>query len=484
MLATYSETDVGSTLPRIGPQAVPDRHLADVALQFTAMLGFDDPLPWQHHAMACITELSEDRDRTGARKFATIENAVVVARQNGKTDLAERRIVLALFMGKIVLHTAHHLGLPMETFLKLSEMFEEMVPPSVYKIYKRVGHETIKVFTGAETGVYTLKAPKRTGSTMRGGSSDLIVIDEYLEYADDELVAAAKPRMLTRPSPQILYLSNAGGIEAVPLRGLRERGVTGDSDPCWMEWSAPDDAALDDHDAELSANPAWGYFLNTELMHADRRTMTEAQYRKEHLCQFLQASGETAYPMDPWRAGALDDHPERSGAFIVAVDTDPLRRVAAAVTVYQHADLFHVRTERAWSADPTVDGSALNDKEIADDVVTLCHDVGTGTVLLDPYTCAGLAEQIGERLNVVKATRQNIITAGAATFDLISGGLVTHPTDDAILDAHIAASTRKPTTDGGWRISRKGADPIPAAVAATLALWQASLPRPVSEIGF
>ena len=87
-------------------------------------------------------------------------------------------------------------------------------------------------------------------------------------------------------------------------------------------------------------------------------------------------------------------------------------------------------------------------------------------------------------IDVVRATRQNIITAGAATFDIISAEKVTHPADDTIIDDHIGASTRKPTTDGGWRISRKGADPIPAAVAATLALWKATLPTVVSEIGF
>jgi len=468
------ETEYGSTLPRIGPQETPDTHFADEAEVFTSLLGFDHSLPWQWHALACLTEMTEDRAKSGERKFRTMEGAVVVSRQNGKTDLAERRAVLALFQGKRVLHTAADLSLPMKSFKRLSQMFVDAVPPNLYKIERRVGHEEIKVFTGTDTGIYTVKAPKRSGATMRGPSSDLIIVDEYLIFENDEMVSAAKPQLLTRPTPQLLYLSNAGGIDAVPLRALRDRGISGDESLCWLEWSAPPEAALDDESGALQANPAIGHLVNLDVMLANRLSMSETQYRKEHLCQFVAASGEAAYPLDEWNAGGCTEHPERTGQFIVAVDCDPMRRVATAVSVYHHSKGLHARTERVWSADPDQDIPALSDRQIADDVVALCDELGTATVVLDPYSSQGVAEQLGERLNVVRATRQNIITAGASTFDLISAEKVTHPDDDAVLDAHIAASTRKPTTDGGWRISRK----------ATLALWAASLPEPVSEIGF
>jgi hypothetical protein len=451
---------------------------------FTDLLGFDPSLPWQWHAMACLTAQTDEIAKDGAYKFRTLEGAVVVSRQNGKTDLAERRAVLALFQGKRVLHTAADLALPMKSFQRLTAMFKDMVPPQHYKITARVGHEEIKVFTPHGTGTYTLKAPKRSGSTMRGPSSDLIIIDEYLIFENDDMVSAAKPQLLTRPTPQLLYLSNAGGIESVPLRALRERGVEGDESLCWLEWSAPTEAALDSEEGALQANPAIGHLVNLDVMLANRASMTETQYRKEHLCQFVASSGEAAYPLDPWRAGATEQHPERTGPFSVSVDTDPLRRVAVAVSVYPHDGGFHVRCEQIWDTDPNEPGSALDNKLIANDVVGICERLGTGQILIDPYTSDGIGEHIRDRLEVVRVSRQNIITAGAATFDLISAETVTHPANDFTLDAHIAASTRMPTTDGGWRISRKGADPIPAAVAGTLALWSASLPTAVNSVGF
>ena len=461
--SSKTETLYGSTLPRIGSADIPQRHLADASETIARRLGYEPAMPWQFHAMANLTALSDSRTVTGDRRFAAMEGACVVSRQNGKTDLAERRALLGLYTGQLVLHTAHNLSLPMETFEKLVDRFIDLLPPHAYKLDRRAGREKIMVPGG---GVYRVRAPKRDGSTMRGGATDLVIVDEYREFATDEMVEAAKPRMLARTNPQILYLSNAGGLESEPLRNLRARALDGDDGLCWLEWSAPMGAALDDTPGIVAANPAIGYTINLDVLDGNRLSMSETAFRTEHLCQFLEASGEVAYPLDEWRAGAIDADPEMSKP-VVAIDTDPMRRLAVAVAAYKTPEGFHVGTLAIWN-------EPLSDSEMADNLIDLCKNLGTADVLLDPYTSDGIALNIANRLNVSKATRQNIITAGAATFDLITAGKVTHLATDETIDRHIAASTRKPTTDGGWRISRKGADPIPAAVAATLALWAVS----------
>jgi len=468
-----TEIDYGSTLPRIGPQTLPERHLADVIEAFSKRLGYEPMMPWQYHAAANVTALGDKRTTAGERRFSTIEGAVIVSRQNGKTDFAERRALAGLFMGQLVLHTAHNLALPLETFEKLVDRFQQMLPPDSYTLHRRTGREGISVIGG---GKYRIRAPKRSGSTMRGGATDLIIIDEYREFDTDDLVEAAKPRMLARDNPQILYLSNAGGIEAQPLRAMRGRAIAGDDSLCWLEWSGDDTASLDDPVALRMANPGIGYILNMDVLAANRKSMAESAYRTEHLCQFIDAATDLAYPLDQWRAGAITEDPDPVRP-TVAVDTDPVRRVAVAVAAYPTGDdgMFHVGTIGAWS-------EPLDDKEIANDVVDLCRNLGTNDLILDPYTSAGIAEQVGLRLNVQRVTRQNIITAGAATFDIISSERLTHLATDELLDAHIAASNRMPTADGGWRITRRGAEPIPGAVAATLALWSAALDKPVPVI--
>ncbi|GAF98697.1 unnamed protein product, partial [marine sediment metagenome] len=118
---------IGSTLPRIGPQVLPERHLADAMEVIASRLGYAPAMPWQYHAAANLTALSDQRTVAGDRRFQSIEGAVVVSRQCGKTDLAERRALLGLFMGQLVLHTAHNLSLPLETFEKLVDRFQQMM---------------------------------------------------------------------------------------------------------------------------------------------------------------------------------------------------------------------------------------------------------------------------------------------------------------------------------------------------------------------
>ena len=112
---------IGSPVPRIGPLELPDRHMADKVESVSKAFGYDPMMPWQYHAAAWLTSLGDERDREGMRLWDTMETGVLVARQNGKTDLLERIALFHLMAGRRVLHLAHTLSLTMETFNKLAE---------------------------------------------------------------------------------------------------------------------------------------------------------------------------------------------------------------------------------------------------------------------------------------------------------------------------------------------------------------------------
>ena len=67
------------------------------------------------------------------------------------------------------------------------------------------GQEEIRLRNG---GKYRIVAPTRGGA--RGPSNDLVIVDELREMDTLDFIAAAKPTLIASPSPQIVYLSNAG----------------------------------------------------------------------------------------------------------------------------------------------------------------------------------------------------------------------------------------------------------------------------------
>jgi hypothetical protein len=50
------------------------------------------------------------------------------------------------------------------------------------------------------------------------------------------------------------------------------------------------------------------------------------------------------------------------------------------------------------------------------------------------------------------------------------------------LKAQLAACSRRPASDGGWRIARKTSGSIPAAVAMVMAVGNAEMPKTVVTV--
>src|SRR5262245_48693128 len=98
-------------LPRISPPQPAKSRLSD--LERMAKGAGLEPLPWQRTAATYMTA-------TGPDGWAFREVAVVVARQNGKTELLVPRVLLDLRDGKRIIHTAQNRTLPRAVFMRVA----------------------------------------------------------------------------------------------------------------------------------------------------------------------------------------------------------------------------------------------------------------------------------------------------------------------------------------------------------------------------
>ena len=118
---------VGAERPRLGPP-LPLHSKLEAYEAAAVKLGMD-LYPWQRIAARYITAVNGDR-------WVYREVAVVVARQNGKTQLMVPRILMGLELGEAILHTAQNRDIPRKTFLR-------EVLPAVHRALRTAAYGTL-----------------------------------------------------------------------------------------------------------------------------------------------------------------------------------------------------------------------------------------------------------------------------------------------------------------------------------------------------
>ena len=179
----------------------------------------------------------------------------------------------------------------------------------------------------------------RTGSVLgitasgdksgHGFTLDVALIDEAFAQVDDRLVQAFRPAMVTRRDAQLWILSTAGTETSVFLRERVEDGrarvEAGErAGVAYFEWSAPDDAAIDDPATWRAAMPALGLTIDEETIGADLATMDEGEFARAYLNRWAPRG----YPCSRSPIGSTASTPARgsAGALGFGVDVAPDRR--------------------------------------------------------------------------------------------------------------------------------------------------------------
>jgi hypothetical protein len=450
-----------SAVPRFRTLRSPDRDTfgPDVA-RVSAVLG-TPPLPWQSLVLDTACELLAD----GTPAYRTV--VVTVPRQQGKTaglllPLAVHR-ALAWWRPQRILYTAQDRNHAREKWGEQVELLDRSPLRRLYQVRRSNGSEAIRWRTGS---VHGITAPTETAG--HGFTLDLGLIDEAWAQTDDRLVQAFRPAMLTRRDAQLWIVSTAGTDESTFLRERvedgRARAEAGDREGlAYFEWSAPDDAAVDDPEVWRATMPALGALISEETLRADLAAMDEPEFGRAYLNRWA-AGGAPVLTAGEWAACA-DPRSSITGAPAFGIDVAPDRSSAAiaaaggAKGLRVHVELVERRAGTDW---------------VAGRVAELAERWRPRAVALDPGGPAGSLVTDLSRLpsvpTLVALTGRQYAAACGALFDDVRSGRLVHRGQPALDDAAIAARRRTIGDAWAWARPAVGVDPAPL-IAATIARW-------------
>lgn len=409
-------------------------------------------LPWQSIASRYITATAGDH-------WAYPEVCIVVARQNGKTKLLVPHVLQRLGSGRKVLHTAQNRTLPRQVFMEVARSLD---PSRIFNIRFANGQEEIRLKNG---GSYMIVAPQRGA---RGLSADDLIIDEVREFEDFDILAAATPTLTASPTPQTLFLSNAGSDESVILNDLKRRGEDAEPTLAYLEWSAAEHWAMDDRRGWAEANPSLGYFPGMlKVLEDAYASRPPALFETEHLCRWVVSMQPRLVLDAKWELcrGKIEE-PNRPA---MALSMSPDGRRASFALSWAQADGRIALTSLLEAKGEPIDTDLLGK-----DARQQATEKMVKQVAFASWTDADLARHFP----IAKALDGKEFAAATENFvRLIESGRLIWDKAEAVSE-DLPWTARKPHDSGAWIAVPASDRSITAVLAAIRATWLASAPRP------
>lgn len=288
-------------------------------------------MPWQRTVADVATEYDPD---TGLFYYRNV--IITVPRQSGKTTLLESLVLLlGLMFPKYNMRYTAQTGADAR-----KKLFDDWLPALTTGQFKRYlsarmtnGHEQL-VFNQTKSRLGLVATTQKSG---HGSTVDLALLDEAFAHKDARLEQALVPAMATRPNAQLWIVSTAGTPEDSPYlldKVTHGRQLTLEKvnyGTCYFEWSAPDGAAVDDPVVWRDCMPALGRTINEDVVRAAMQSMSESEFRRAFLNQWVASLVDPVIPLDVWAklvtpsldlidpvAIGLDVSPERDYGCIAA----------------------------------------------------------------------------------------------------------------------------------------------------------------------
>jgi hypothetical protein len=411
-------------------------------------------MPWQQHVADVALEVDPGTGRLAYRRVI-----LTVPRQSGKTTL-----MLALFLHRmlgmgspqIAAYGAqngldarmrlqrewHGVGNSPAGILQRSEVLRKTYTPSW-----ATGAEALLFHNGSR-----LQVVAGTEKSGHGHTLDLAMVDEAFAQRDGRLEQALSPAMVTRPEPQLWFISTAGSPSDAWFRDKVERGresVDGSGGLAFFEWSAPPGAEIGDRAAWRACMPALGHTISEAVIAAECLGMAPDEFRRAYLNQWVDRGSDGAFDSAVW-ASLADGQAERGASPVFAVSSAPDGSWSAVAAAWRRPDgatqvmIVDYREGTAWVAPRVADLRQWN-----------------GTVIVDTASQALVADarRPSER---EQAQAQNALATA------VEGGSVRHGNQNE-LNFAVRNSAWVPSGDSR-RLDRKGSTDISPLAAAALAV--------------
>ena len=299
------------------------------------------PLPWQK-AILRRWMARDDED-----KWSNQTAGLIVPRQNGKSWLAEARILGGMvFLGEHLIYTAHQVSTVDEIKRRILRFFYD-AEPEIRDLLTNEFDKEPKSFDYIELrngGRCVFRT--RTRSSGLGFTSDTIINDECQEQNDAQ-EEALLPTISAGPlqNPQVIMMGTpptAGSTGTVFLRARRNL-MQGKADICWQEWSVENITDNYDVEAWYQTNPSLGTLITEKAIKAEAGAMSQDSFNKMRLGWIPGVDAQRVFSDDEWNELAvkevkLPEDPE----LVYAVKFAPDRSAVTLAVGVPMLDRVHV----------------------------------------------------------------------------------------------------------------------------------------------
>ena len=382
-----------------------------------------------------------------------------VPRQNGKTGVSDPRETWGLVRrGEWILHTAQEYQTAKKAFDRLRQKFgtKKNDPFAQYpELNAMVRSYTIssnQMVLDLENGGHIEFRTRGSNSDMgRGGTFDLVVIDEAQSYTDAQ-DAALSPLNSAAPhgSPQTILMGTVpeptaaykGEKFAAIRASLHDDPYTGG---CIHEWSVKDVGDVTDRDRWYEANPSLGYQLLEAALEKDMRTMSPDTFAREHLGWWPSKTGKE-HPIreSDWNA-CKTDNPSKDGVVVYAVKFSPDGSVGTLAACHKNdvpfiyvVDCRSMNGGLSWFADNLVQ---RKDKAAQIVIDGQSNAQALNDILLD----RGVPRNVIKRPNT-----SDVIASNSALVNAVKAGEVCHYGQPALDDSATKTTRRRIGNNGGF----------------------------------
>lgn len=437
------------------------------------------PHPWQRMILNDWLAL-DDRGR-----LLNSLCVLPVPRQNGKTGVIEPRETWGLVhRGEWILHTAHEFQTAKIGFDRLRAKFGERKNdpnaryPELNALVKRYTTSANQMILDLKNGAH-IEFRTRGGNddAGRGGTFDLIVVDEAQSYTDAQDAALSplnsaaptgSPQMIltgTVPNPKNAY---KGEKFANIRNGLHSDPYVG---ACIHEWAASEIGDVADVSRWYEFNPSLGYQLLESALLADSRKMNPDTFAREHLGWWPESSMSTAVIRESdWSKCAIEE-PRREGLLVYAVKFSPDNAIGTLAACYKPKDglpFVYVIESRSLS-----DGIGWFVDSLAPRAEKAAQIVIDGQSNAQNLNERLLAEHVPSKV-IIRPRTADVVGACSALVNAVKEQRVTHYNQEALNDSATKTRKRRISNNGGFGFESTDEADATLIEACALAYWSAT----------
>lgn len=432
------------------------------------------PHEWQRNVLN--DWLAVDDDGKLIHNYCVLE----VPRQNGKTGASDPRETWGLVKrGEKILHTAQEFQTAKKAFDRLRKKFgtRKNDPFAEYpELNALVDHYTTsagQMVLDLTNGAHIEFRTRGNNSDMgRGGTFDLVVIDEAQAYTEAQDAALA-PLNSAAPSgsPQTILMGTppliTGDKGQVFLRSIKRFYKEPERKSCISLWGTKEVGDVLDKSRWYLYNPSLGYQLLEEALIKDSVTMSPDTFAREHLGFIPENIHSINYAIDrdTWEAcKSTEPKPEGKTAYGVKFSADGSTVALCGAVIPENGpariSLIELRPTGhgiGWLAD------WLNERYRKASCVVIDGRNGVDVLverIADTWRIKG---------SVIRPTSKDMIAATSTLTNALNERSVTWFHQQEVLNDSAITSVKR-SLGGGWCFGGDNSTPIEAA---SLALWGA-----------